>query len=1068
MQLFFLIYLDKTRVMIYNQYRIDNTGVDRMKSKQGFTMIELLAAIVIVGILASAGVVGVVNLRKNQEVKYNQTQNNMFIETAKTYFADNKQYLPTKPGAAENVYVTLGELMEANYITDKFLDYNGKEYDKDSRVQVLRIDRGVYTYRGSLFIDGIEVATTEKAKVEWKFEYKNKIGNLSRINNKNYTNLTPSMLFNATSKNGINLLAYMYTIYRNGVVYETSDMIYLGKKMTLNDELVLDLDSEKYSGDARYKIKITLYDESGYELTKTGEEIVIDTVPPKAPQLVNLYENKWINKSYEIKGTAYDSSGIAEWQHTYKLDAREDDWKKYKDSAKSSFTTTSFTDEMDKYVYIRVCDYANNCSEASPSKIKIDKTAPTCGGPTGGNPSWINAKSSVNERIITATCDDSKKGDTHSGCVENSISYTYSKDIDTKEAGAAGNKQGGIVRDIAGNTTKCKANQIVKIDKTAPTAPSLDNPNNKIWVNKAKFNSSGFRYTIKGTTKEKLSGVDYWQYTYNKDASSTGSDANTYWKTYENSAAEAFETTPFTAERNQDVYIRVCDKAGNCSSGTSNRIKIDRTDPECGDWSGQAPSSSSWAKTRKISVGCIDNLSKCAEDRSIVKEYSGNTVLTENLSKIISDNAGNTTTCSKNSVPIYIDNDGPSKPSIELFRSSVRNAFNIALGYASGNWSNTEVMTRAKSKDSGAGIAYYQYSHDGVGWSNSITSLGWHAAYYESNTRCDFWINWDGQWNFYVRAVDNAGNPGPASDMFTLRVDMNPPLITGLYNPTSGSWVNYDFNLRGTAEDAGSGIKNWQYTYNGNATTTGSDDTSQWKVYSGSATPDFTTTPFKKERNQNVYIRACDNVENCSNAVATKIQIDKTAPKCTNIAKKTDASGSKYKVGSVTCTNIYTSAKCSDSLSECSGVKTITTAGETTDVTNAVRDSWTVQAKGDSWVQWKVYDNAKNEGVCPEIKIVKGKKSVSSKCDCKVTKTCSGDCKAYSSWKLTAEDTLRRITGTTCESMGTTAWYTDCDISPTADGAYSCRCDKYTRYCTKRNKTNCGCKEYENCCHAVD
>ena len=636
-----------------------------MKSKKGFTMMELLAAIVIVGILSTIGIVGVVNFRKNQEIKYNKTQNSMFIETAKTYFSDNKKYLPTKPGTSENVYVTLGELIEANYITEDFIDYNGKKYSPDSKVLVLKINNGVYTYRGSLLDeDGDTVITTEKAKVDWDFKYKNKTSDLNKINNKNYTNSTPSMTFKATSKNGINILAYMYIIYRDGVVYETSEMIYLGMKLELNDELILDLDTEKYSGDAQYKIKIKLYDESGYEIIKEGEDIVIDTVAPNAPQLVNLYENKWINKSYTIKGKATDSSGILEWQHTYKSDAgngiNNSDWKKYSNSSKNSFTTSAFEDEMDKYVYIRVCDYANNCSLSSRSKIRIDKTAPICEEPTGGNPTWINAKSSTTSRTITATCDDTKKGTTHSGCVKNSISHTYAEDIDTKEAGAAGNKDGGTVRDTAGNVTNCKANQTVKIDKTAPTKPSLTNPNDNVWVNKVKFNSSGFSYTIKGTTKENLSGVDYWQYTYNNAATSTGSDSNSTWVTYSNSSKSPFTTTPFTADRKQNVYIRVCDKAGNCSEKSSSMIKIDKTEPTCGSWSGEAPSSTSWAKTRTISVGCNDTTSQCTASSYTVKQYNSGTIKTDNLSQTIKDNAGNTNTCSKNSVPIYIDNDAPS------------------------------------------------------------------------------------------------------------------------------------------------------------------------------------------------------------------------------------------------------------------------------------------------------------------------------------------------------------------------------------------------------------------------
>ena len=60
------------------------------------------------------------------------------------------------------------------------------------------------------------------------------------------------------------------------------------------------------------------------------------------------------------------------------------------------------------------------------------------------------------------------------------------------------------------------------------------------------------------------SGLAKWRYSYD----------NSSWTDYANSNKSPFTTTNFSAIRNQDVYIRVCDNVGNCSASSSTRIHI--------------------------------------------------------------------------------------------------------------------------------------------------------------------------------------------------------------------------------------------------------------------------------------------------------------------------------------------------------------------------------------------------------------------------------------------------------------------------------------------------------------
>ena len=109
------------------------------------------------------------------------------------------------------------------------------------------------------------------------------------------------------------------------------------------------------------------------------------------------------------------------------------------------------------------------------------------------------------------------------------------------------------------------------IDINPPTTPKITNPTNEKWTNK------NFSLTLESSDNE--SGIAYYQYTYSKTTTETGTNHDTQWKTYADSARTKFTTTEFSAERNQLVYVRACDNAGNCSSKSSTYIRIDTTKP---------------------------------------------------------------------------------------------------------------------------------------------------------------------------------------------------------------------------------------------------------------------------------------------------------------------------------------------------------------------------------------------------------------------------------------------------------------------------------------------------------
>ena len=164
-------------------------------------------------------------------------------------------------------------------------------------------------------------------------------------------------------------------------------------------------------------------------------------------------------------------------------------------------------------------------------------------------------------------------------------------------------------------------------------------------------------------------------------------------------------------------------------------------------------------------------------------------------------------------------------------------------GYTSGSWTRGDVTQSFSSIDNETGIAKYQYSHDGVNVANDL-----------SNT----WvINWDGQWNFYIRAVDNAGNVGPWSDMYTIRRDATPPNGFNI----SISNVTYDgFTINASTSDNTSGINRYDYIVNGELR------------YSGNIN-NYPVTGLQSNVDYQVYVNAYDNAGNVvsSNVLSQKV-----------------------------------------------------------------------------------------------------------------------------------------------------------------------------------------------------
>ena len=207
------------------------------------------------------------------------------------------------------------------------------------------------------------------------------------------------------------------------------------------------------------------------------------------------------------------------------------------------------------------CDKAGNCSSMSTDNyVKIDTIKPTCtikktynntSGPNSEG--WLKKGESV---TLAHNCKD-EDSNFSSGCnsanIDNKVSTTYSTNIQTETAGAAGDGQGGYVWDFAGNkSSECPKNEKVYIDINPPICSTKANVSS----------SNGTTYAGDWTTSNiVITGV----------CSDTGG-----------SGCKANPTTTYNSDIYENVHFtkNVEDKAGNKTACNGyHQVSIDKTKP---------------------------------------------------------------------------------------------------------------------------------------------------------------------------------------------------------------------------------------------------------------------------------------------------------------------------------------------------------------------------------------------------------------------------------------------------------------------------------------------------------
>ena len=856
------------------------------EDKKGFTLVELLAVVVIISIVLGVSYMvyaGVIN--KSKEKATILAMNNL-RQAAIDYGEeenDTTNWLSSydRNGKVQGKYICIRvqQLINMGYFKDNF--FNKSVYDDKVRANTfIEVSKG---------LNGSDVrAKITELNSQQNCELDARNDKTYNIDIKNEVGYTDRLHFELKPKDSsVNVTDYWYTY--NGVTNKCSN-----GSCELNNLV----SSSVYPMKVCMNINIT--DENSSVVNKTiCDNVDMRTKDFKEPNISIGKEKKWTtSKNISIKyydDNIYNNDG----QHYFKsaVDALLVSGKIYtcRDYSKDSCSSTldnkvsanriymtsddnvklKVTEEILDYKIIeaRIQDSSNNYAKTSKKVTKIDKTPPLCIS-SGGSDAWTN-------KSVTLI---GKCKDDGSGC----------KKITIKKLISTGDTQvsPGIVEDNAGNKTTCEK-QTVKIDKTAPTCSVS-------YSGGAKGNKGWYKSGTSSSNPVKA----------NANCSDSGGSG-----CKEASVNIDTQYKDGTYTKSKTIY----DNAGN-SVTCSSSMKIDVTNPTCSVSGG----ANNWTnKTVTLTGTCSDKGSLCVKDK-VTQTFTNST--SGNFSPgIVEDKAGNKTECAKKSVKI--DKTAPTCSVKYSGGSQGNNGW-----YKSGTSSSNPVKANANCSDSGGSgckeasvnidtqykdgtytksKTIYDNAGNGVTCSSTIRIDGTNPTCSSSGgssewTRNDVTIsgkcsdssggsgcigdtsrtiNYDTNSNISPGTVyDNAGNQKSCPDQL-VKIDKTAPNFSSLDNPTGGKWTKSDFALTGKASDSASGIGYWYYQY-------GSDS---WNKYDGSSgKTTFKTTNFSRERNESVKIWVCDNVGNCS-FKSTKIKIDKTPPKLASWHKTKNLPCGKYK-----------------------------------------------------------------------------------------------------------------------------------------------------------------------------
>ena len=651
-----------------------------MMKNKGFTLVEVIMVVVILGIIIGIAVPSYIAISNNIKTKnYEQKIDNIKAK-ALEYASDYN---------VENITIPVKVLIEEGYLAEENPDGNDNEkimnplggYLDCRNINITREDD---SYKVEV-IDSISCSTsglvnTSKILVDVYEYHDNQVGNkLGTNGNVNWTN-SDKVILMANVSNVSGALNDSVWVHGTSTTNKSGKIAYSVNEVNDPAEYanVIVVDALVFL-DTEYTFSINT--SNGYVSQKVS--VKIDREIPTASASVSSAWTKNNTKDVQLSGSDGSGSGIDKFYVT------TDTTKPDKNAFNRGYTNNDNQDytkaELDVGTYyVYAIDKAGNISNGYQIEVSgIDKTGPVCKyavgktnwtqtdftitygcqNDTGTGCKTLDKTETINytakTKTINWTIEDNIGNKTNcsqivntyvdktpptcvssggsgnwtnasrtitgtcsdfdSGCVSN-ISKNYTTEINSSK------ESPGIVYDKVGNYTSCPSDQTVKIDKTSPTV--------SISVSST---SSGYNNT---TAKVSVSSADSSSSIANSGVASicvqTSSNVNNCsWKSG-SSVSQNMGTGRSYDGGSTTFYAWSKDNAGNISSAASSSYTVYRncsvTWTSWGDWGGCSSSCGSGTKSRggtRIdsylggSCGGVSDSTSCSESYGCPPPSSG-------------------------------------------------------------------------------------------------------------------------------------------------------------------------------------------------------------------------------------------------------------------------------------------------------------------------------------------------------------------------------------------------------------------------------------------------------------
>ena len=851
-----------------------------IRKKKGFTLVELLATIIILGLLVTIAYISVSSILNRGNDSYYKSQEDMLVLAGREYFADHRSELPKEIGDTSTV--TLETLIEEKYI-DPIKDKDEVDCDKlNSNVTAQKITEKDFQYYGTLACGGY-TTTGDKAKPTISFDPGKK-------SSESPITVTMKITDNEEVK------SYRYVITKDGEEYQDSGYQTYNGNVTINlTELGL------------YKITGYAIDSSGNMSTRNSGQysyykgIDCSKVDISSSLKKGTITNKDVSISFKLPSNTY--------RIELSKQTNDGEYELIDSYIGNTIPDVVLDTEGRHQVRAVLYDKEGNSCTAATEEYNIDKTAPELSVSLKKKKN----KENLDEDDNISSLEDYEENTWYDGYVVSRGSCSDSGsdcEISYKVTGDSENTDGFVDKttrninaegtstieyratDEAGNTTTKK--YTVKLSRTGPSLSvvlkkknskdnlddddnisSLENYTNNTWYN-------GY-VVLRGTCS---GGQGKCTVSYKV----TGSSENTYGyinKTTRNINAEGAST----------VEYRATDEAGNVTTKTY-VVKLSRNGPalsvdlkkktSSADLDDNADISSlenytnnTWYDGYVVLRGsCSSSQGSCTTSYKITGDSNntngyvqGSTVNinsegTTTVEFMATDEAGNTST------QTYIIKLSRSMPELSVVLKKKANGTDLndssdissLQDYTNNTWYNGYVVLRG-SCSGGQGKCTVSYK---------VTGASTNTDGYETATTRN--INVQGTSKIVYRATDEAGNS--VTKEYTVKLDRIKPVLYYTLSNASGSANTASGNSSG-----GNITKNYTSTVNVirkfSATDSGGSDIStyQYKNSSGSWKTETNYSSYTITSTSKATYRVMDKAGNYSNTITLNVTINKNTTK---------------------------------------------------------------------------------------------------------------------------------------------------------------------------------------------